>query len=213
MRKKIIVFLLFLLLGIACVTIYKFSRQPLRNIINTVTSPKFNIENAPPVSIKGEILTMSGDIFYQDRIATQDAKIRDKVILKQGETIRTGEDANLTLTFPNTISIQLFPATQLEFFQTLPANFVTRIASGSALFKKEGSNPVSIKAAHLLINQDSGVLSVGMNNNPQEETNINLNIIEGQITVAYNDTNLVSHVQSFDAPKRITFNDYLRKFE
>jgi len=184
--------------------------EPITNIIKNVTKPAFSIINAPSLSVIGSIKEMSGEVKWQSRIATQSSEIKNPITLQQGEEIETGETGSLTVEFPNEAVIRIMPKTQINFVQTLPVNFVTSVVNGGATFTKTANTPVSIRAMHLLIKQNSGDLSIGVDT---ENSLVNINILKGSVTIAYNDLNLISHVTNIDAGKRITFNDSSRKFE
>jgi len=212
--KKILLFLLFFGIGILGVMGYKLVKKspgkPIENILQTVTKPVFSVKDAPSEAVKGTILQMTGEVRWESREATEAAQITSPVIVQQGERIQTGENGNLSIEFPKASLISISPKTQIDFIQTLPINFVVDIASGSASFKKLTDYPVSMRALHLLVDQKSGEVSVGVD---EENGVVNVNIISGAIMVAFNDVNLVSQVVGFEAPQRISFNDSSRSFE
>lgn len=218
MKLRIFLFIVFLLVGILAIIGYTLFRKspgkPINNIIQTVTKPSFSIENAPSEAIKGTVTRMSGQVFWEARTATEAAEVNNLVNLQQGEQIQTGETGSMDIVFPNAIQIKAEPKTQIDFVQTLPVNFVASIASGSAEFKKVSTIPVTIRALHLLVKvnstQEAGDLSIGID---EEKGLVNLNIISGSITVAFNDLNLVSKEVNFTSGQRVTFNDLTRSFE
>lgn len=152
---------------------------------------------------------MSGDVYRQSRVATQESQIVSPIEIQQGEEIRTTQTGNLSVDFPNIAQIKLSPKTQIDFVQTLPADFVTLVSSGSAEFVKTGDAPVSIRSFHLLVRQDSGDLAISVDT---DNSLVNLNILKGSITVAYNDLNLVSKVLTYGEGQKVTFNDLTRNF-
>jgi hypothetical protein len=211
MRSPIL-FLIFFLIGVLASLVYKTAltrpNQPVTGIIQTITRPTFDIANPPPQSINGEIIQMSGDIFWQGRTATKESELKQKIMIKQGEMIRTGENASLSINFPNLTQIKIYPSSQIEVIQSLRENFVANLTTGQAEFTKTGVSPVSIRALHLLVNQNSGKLTITIT-----ESKISLNITEGAVTLAYNDTFLKSHVLTLNSPNKISFNDKSRLFE
>jgi hypothetical protein len=212
--KFILITIISILIGFIGLTSYELlvthPNAPIQSLIQTVTKQSFNIANPPSDSVKGKILEMSGEIFWEGRIATTESQLISQIDIQQGESIRTGEQGILSVDFKNQALVKLSSKTKVDFIQTIPSNFVANIASGSAEFKKLSTVPVSIRARHLLINIKSGKISIGVDS---ESSLVNLSIIEGGITVAYNDLNLVSHLQELDAPQRISFDDDLRSFE
>ncbi len=210
--KYLFVFLLTFLLGTLGVIGYGILRKspgkPIQNIIETASKPEFSIENAPSESIKGSIASMAGDIYWESRTATVSSLIKNDVTLQQGEQIQTGDNGNMNIDFGREILIKVEPKTQISFVQTLPINFVSSIASGSAEFKRLSSTPITVRALHLLIKVDSDVvISID-----QDNSLVNLNVKNGMVTAAYNDEDLNSHTVNFNAPKIITFNDLTREF-
>lgn len=210
--KFVGIFIIFFVLGLFGVVGYKILTTkptkdgpivplPIKTAIND-----FSIELPPTDSIKGNIISSSGEIYWISRIATDEAKLTTKT-LQQGESIRTAKDGSLTIEFPTQAQIQVNNETQIDFAQTLPVSFLINIASGSANVKKL-EKPVSIRAMHLLIRQNSGELEIGVDS---ENALINLNIKSGSITTSYNDLNLVTHTNDFNVGK-VIFNNATRSF-
>ncbi len=214
MVKYFILFVTFLVIGFTSILGYRLitkrTSEPISNIINNIKKPGFSIEEAPSESIRGNIKEMSGDIGWGSRIATEAAKITNPRTLQQGEEIQTGETGSLTVEFPSEALIKILPKTQIDFIQTLPNDFVTSIASGSATFTKISIIPVSIRAMHLLIRQDDGEVSVTVDS---DKPLVHVNVLSGSIRVAYNDLNLNSQVVDFSAGKSLIFNDTTRRVE
>lgn len=212
--KYFILFVIFLVIGFTSVLGYKLvttkTNGSITNIINNITKPGFSIDEAPSESIRGNIKDISGDVSWISRTATEGAKLASTTVLQQGEEIQTGENGNLLIEFPSESLIKVQPKTQIDFIQTLPVEFVTSIASGSATFTKISNVPVSIRAMHLLIRQNSGELSIGIDS---DKSIVNINVLSGSIRVAYNDLNLNSQVLDFSEGKKITFNDTTRTVE
>lgn len=214
MVKYLVLFVVFFVIGFSAILGYRLvttrTNEPITNIINNIAKPGFSIKDAPSDSVRGTIKEMSGDIGWVSRIATEAAKITSPQTLQQGEEIQTGETGTLVAEFPNESSIKILPKTQVDFVQTLPVDFVASIASGSATFTKLSDGPVSIRAMHLLIRQNSGEVNIGVDT---DNSLVNINILSGSIRVAYNDLNLNSQVVDFSSGKRITFNDTTRRVE
>ena len=212
--KYFVLFIIFLVIGFTSVLGYRLfttrTSEPITNIINNITQPGFSVEEAPSQSIRGSIKEMSGEVNWVSRTATEGAKITSLQALQQGEEIQTGENGTFLAEFPNESTIRIQPKTQIDFVQTLPIDFVTSIASGSATFTKLSDIPVSIRAMHLLIRQNSGEISVGIDS---DNSLVSVNVVSGSIRVAFNDLNLNSQVIDFSAGKKIIFNDTTRRIE
>lgn len=212
--KRVLLFLIFFLIGLVSFTAYSLLRKnpgkPVNNIVETVVTPPFSIENPPSESVKGTITGMSGEVLWQSRTASEASRITSPQAIQQGETIQTGDTGNLTVNFPNEAEIKALSQTQIDLVQTLPVNFVASIASGSAQFTKTGSAPITIRALHLLIKIVQGTLSLGVD---EKNSLVNFSVINGSIQVAFNNLDLVSNVITFDQNQRHTFNDLTRSFE
>ncbi|CAN5281734.1 hypothetical protein BH10PAT1_BH10PAT1_6580 [soil metagenome] len=212
--KFVIVFIISTLIGVGGVFAYHHftmhPNEPITNIVNTISQPEFKIENAPVGSVRGNILQMNGGIQWTSRTATEASELKTAIVLQQGESIQTEKNSNINIEFPNETLISVNPETQIDFIQTLPDNFVASIASGSANFKKTAVAPVSVRAMHLLTNLNDGEMYVEIDS---DNSLVNINILSGSITVAYNDNNLESHVFNFVSGQKITFNDVTRSFE
>jgi hypothetical protein len=116
----------------------------------TKNTPTFSIENAPSQSLKGEITTMSGEVDWQGRTATVSSQINSPQAVQQGENLTTGASGSLTLTFPNSCTINYSKNTEIDIIQTLPANVVFSQVSGTGEFIVNGSYPISIRVSSLL---------------------------------------------------------------
>ncbi len=212
--KYLFIFIITFLIGILGITGFIFTQKspakPITNIIQTVAKPDFSIANSPSESIRGSVKQMSGDVFWQSRVATNSSQINSLIFLQQGEEIQTKDNGNLVLEFPNIINMTVSPKTQIDFVQTLPQEFVISIASGSADIKKLSDTPVSIRSYHLLIRQNTGDLSLNVD---IEKGITSLNVISGSVTASYNDLDLTSHVIDFTGGQKANFNDATRSFE
>lgn len=207
-------FLVFFLIGVLITAGYGLiatrTDSPIKNIINIPALSGFSIENAPSQSIRGNILSMSGEVRWQSRVATEAAEITSSVILQQGEQIATGETGQVKIEFPGACLINIGSGAQIDFVQSLPVDLVMLQASGSANFVKTGDVPVTVRALHVLIKQNAGEMGVGVD---QDNSLVNINIIRGSITVAFNDLQNVTKVLNFEANRRVSFNDLTRSFE
>ncbi len=212
--KFIPLFIIFFLIGVLITAGYGFiatkTDSPIKNIINIPALSGFSVENAPSASIRGNILSMNGHVKWQSRVATEAAEITSSVTLQQGEQIATGETGQVKIEFPGACLINMGSGAQIDFVQSLPVDLVMLQASGSADFIKTGDVPVTVRALHLLIKQNGGEMGIGVD---QKNSLVNINIIKGSITVAFNDLQNVTKVLNFDSNRRISFNDLTRSFE
>ena len=180
--------------------------SPITEIVSEKTS-SFSLENAPKESIKGEIMSMSGDISRQSRTATEASKISSFSEVLQGEKYITGEDSSLSISFGDICLVDLSGKTEVEIVQTLPSSIVFSQTSGVGKYTKKGSNTISIRVLKLIVEIDGEVLiSIDL-----EDPIITLEVRSGNAIAAYNDLEYLSHEVSVYNGKTFTFNYDKRK--
>ena len=180
---------------------------PSVSFSDLVKFSRFSLEKAPSQSLVGTISSMGGDVEYESRVATEAAKISSPVQVQQGESLTTGANGNLILTFDKGAEIDMSSDTAIGIVQTLPADLVFSQNVGIAEYKKLADLPVSIRSSHLLI-ENSGDLTVSID---KVKPVISVKVLSGSATVAYNDTNNDSRVMTVESGKTLTFNDSTRR--
>lgn len=214
--KKIFLFLVpFLITTITVVGYFKLTQKiskinipnvPPVSFSDLVKFSRFSLEKAPSQSLVGTITEMSGEVEYQSREATESAKINSPVAVQQGESLTTGTDGKLILTFEKGVEIGLSSETTLGVIQTLPADLVFSQSTGNVEYKKMGSIPVSIRCYHLLI-ENNGDVTISID---KEKPIVTVTINSGSATFAYNNISNVSRVINVGAGKKLIFNDDTR---
>jgi len=174
---------------------------------NNLNVSSFSIENAPLQSLRGKITSMTGEISWQGRIATEAARIYSPVTIQQGEKLITGEKSSLNLDFKNGCLVEFLPETEIEVIQTLPENIVFLQSSGTAKYVKTGDYPLSVRIKSLLVQGDGNIV---ISINP-EDLLITLDLKSGTAIAAYNDLDYLSHEVMFQAGEILVFNDGTRK--
>ena len=185
---------------------YFRQNQPKTGLISPLASIKpaeFSVAEAPSQSLRGKITTMTGEIKWQSRTATEAAKLDSPITIQQGEKLITGADSNLTLIFSGAGSITLDENTELEISQTLPEHLVFNQASGGGNF----TGTMAIRLNHLLIQIDGNLETTF----DQKTPIIVLTLKSGQATAAYNDLDYLSHKRELTAGRTLTFNDDTRQ--
>lgn len=206
--KNLITFILFALIGIGATIIFIKAlpqaavRQPIK--LPSFSQNQFSLENAPSESIKGKIATLSGDVKWQNRVATQAAQIVNPQVIQQGEELITGDDGLVSVEIPTAGQISISPKTDISFVQTLPQNVVFAQTKGKAEYLKTGSFPISIRSLSLLIQIESGDIIVSLS---EATPIVTIEVKDGLITVAYNDSQNVSQVLKIESGKRFVFNN------
>lgn len=211
MLKGVFLFFIFATIGFVGVfsvsNLLKKQSEPKKNI--TLPSPTvtpFSFQKPPKDSLIGT-LSVFGDVSYQSRIATEPAKISSDQPIKQGERVVTATGSAM-ITFPKEAILHLDKKTDIDIVQTLPANVVFTQHIGSIDYQRLGGIPLSIRAEHLLIDENKGEIGVTVDD---ENNNISINVISGSVTLAYNDINYETHVASISAVENVDFDDTKRK--
>lgn len=181
------------------------SKKPITE--SEIESIKYSLEEPPSQSLRGKIATMSGEIHWQSRIATESSKITDIREILQGEKIETKDGSSLTIIFENTGSIDMSENTTVDIVQTLPVNLVFRQSEGSAIYEKTGEHPLSVRSLSLL-SDIGGKTEISTNDNTNT---VSVNVISGSTIIAYNDLDYVSHQLQISEGYTYTFNHDTRK--
>jgi hypothetical protein len=208
--KKPVIFLLYLLLGIFII----FSYKKINEIINSnklktpLPESSFSLETAPNDSLKGTITSLSGDVSWQSRIATEPAKITKPIQVQQGEKILTKEKSLASIVFSNRVTIIIQPKTEIDLIQTLPENIVIGQNIGNAEYIKTNNNSLSIRTLDLLIKINQGNIKVSVSEN---QPYIIISVKSGSITLGYNDINYITQVVNVETGKQLTFRTDTKK--
>ncbi len=209
MLKKLLLFLIFFSLGVALVFVADFmvSNNTIQKL-NPAIKSKFSIDNPPSDSLKGEISSLSGTVSFQPRSKDYATLINAPVEILQGEDLNTGGNGSATVIFDRIGEISLSENTQISFIQTLPQNFVISQKQGIATFQKTGNIPFSVRGLDLLINLESGKVSVNVDS---DNSIITVDVLEGSVSAAFNDTDNLSNVITIESPRRYIFNNNTKK--
>jgi hypothetical protein len=215
--KKIILFLIPFLITIAVVVFYFKLTQKINNLrlpvfpsvslSDLIKLSRFSLDKAPSQSLVGTIISMSGDVEYEARMATEAAKINSPIDVQQGESLLTGVNGKLILNFDKAVEIDISSDTSIGIIQTLPANVVFFQSMGSTEYKKLANIPVSIRSKHLLI-ENNGDITVTID---KVKPIITVVVNSGSATFAYNNLNNISKVWTVESGKTLIFNDGTRR--
>ena len=210
--KSFFVFLVFLILGILVGLGYRsyFKNKIIPSVNNPLPSEAFSIDTPPKDSLKGIVSQMSGDVFWESRVATSPALINKLEMVQQGEEIQTGDDGKITWDFPNLLSVDVAKNSDVSLIQTLPTNLVLEQKDGQITYKKIGASPVSIRALHLLISVETGQIKVIFS---KKKDQVEVDTENGTAKVGYEDQNNISQVVELDKNKQFLFDDESRTGE
>jgi hypothetical protein len=208
--KNIFIFIAYFVLGIFLI----FSLRKISQTINfhELKSPlpqfSFSLDAPPSESLRGVITSLSGEVGWQSRTATEPAKIFQPVQIQQGEEIKTSETGRVTISFPNVADITISPKTEINIIQTLPTDILIGQNTGTATYQKLGSNPLSIRSQNLLIKINQGEITVSVNENIPH---ITVDVISGFVTVGYNDINFITKVIEVSSGESLLFRTDTKK--
>jgi hypothetical protein len=215
--KKIVLFLIPFLIVTAIVVGYfkltqkistiKIPNLPSVSFSDLVKFSRFSLDKAPSQSLVGTIISMSGDIEYESRVATEAAKINSPVQVQQGESLVTGTDGKLILSFDKAAEVDMFSDSSLGVVQTLPADLVFSQNTGTVEYKKLASLPVSIRSFHLLM-ENNGDVTISVD---KVKPIVTVTVNSGSAVFAYNNIYNVSRVLTVGSGKKLTFNDGTRR--
>ena len=208
--KNLTVFLITFFVGLALIAVV-LKNLPQGND-KQLSSPqasqlpqsKFSIEKAPTESLKGQIVSLVGQVGWQSREATEPAALSSPIPFQQGERLTTGDNGRVDLTIGNSVEVKISPLSDLNFAQTLPANVVIGQESGTAELISKDQVPVSVRALHLLVTLTSGDMSVSL---ASESGRVTVAVNKGVATTAYNSSANLSTVNTVNAGESFSFDD------
>ena len=208
--KKLLIFLIFLFIGIALGSIrYVWkSNQTNSNIVHIKKEPQFSIEKAPKNSEVGIIQSMIGTIKWQSRIATEAAQITKPIPIQQGEELISGEDGSTVINYLTGLTISLSPNSHISVIQTLPTNFVFNQINGTIEYQKNNPIPVTIRSLHLLTQMDNGDIQIVVD---EKTARIEIAVKQGSVRIAFNDLKNLSNVLSLQQGDFYQFDDEKRQ--
>lgn len=164
----------------------------------------FSIENAPSQSLFGKVVSVSGNVSWQSRTASFATLIKSWVKLQQGEEINVQNNGKATIDFPQVVKVTVLANTQLNFIQTLPANFVVKQAQGQSIYDKNGAIPLSVRALDLLVNVEAGVCSISVDKDTKD---IIVAVNSGSAMIAFSDTDNNTNILTINKGKQYLFNN------
>lgn len=165
---------------------------------------RFSIKEPPKDSKKGMVESMTGEVKWTSRVATEEAALDKPIQIQQGENLETGEEGEVVVKFTDIGIVKMFSKSEVSFIQTLPANFVFSQTKGSVIYSGEGQMPISIRTFHLLTVITQGVVELSISEN---EPIINIVVKKGKIKVAFNNLKYESQVLELREGEAYIFND------
>jgi len=209
--KYVLFFLVAFLIGLAAGLLFLFPGNVLiTNDILPAIPPaqeaSFSLENAPSQSLRGKLISLNGDVYWQSRTATTSSPLTPNTILQQGENITTGTSGTITIAFDNIVNVNLLPNSDLDLIQTLPSSMVFNQNQGVVTYTPK-SFPVSVRNRHLLIKINPGQAVVSLN---PDLPALTIDVKKGSVSVAYNNLQYHTVYQTIDQGHSFNFNDSSR---
>lgn len=220
MKKFPVYFLIFSTTGIAgfVISYFLFYKQPTVQTNNppapadevTTIAPTFSLEEAPKQSLQGTITSMSGDVVWTSRIATEPSQLKENTPIQQGENIETDKNGNITLSLGTELLLTLLPDSRLQFIQTIPDHIIFQQDKGDVSYTKTNGSPVSIRAFGLSTQIIDGKVLITMDTDRLTAT---IKIQKGTATFAYNDLDYQSHVVTYSTGSALIYDSDSRSLE
>jgi len=209
MKKLFVFFFLIGFFGILGYSVWK-NQSVVKNILSPVSNQDspFSMINAPKNSINGQITSISGSVSWQSRVSILPLVIKKPIEVQQGESLITDKDGKVNVVFKNYAELNISSKSNISFIQTLPYNFVFGQNDGVVDYKQVGETPISIRALHLIAKMDSGELLITVDKDNQK---VNLKVIKGSMTVAFNDVDTISQVIKVNSGQELIYNDKSRE--
>jgi hypothetical protein len=168
---------------------------PVPSAEDIIVAPTFSLDTPPKQSLAAAITSLSGDVVFTSRTATEPAQLKENTIITQGESVETKKDGALKMSVGTELSITLFSDSKLQFIQTLPTTIVFQQDTGSVTYSKTPGSPVSIRAFGLSTQLTDGRVLISIDPDRAQAV---IKIQKGSATFAYNDVEYQSHVATFE---------------
>lgn len=211
--KSAVVFLLFFFIGFFAIFAYNRWNQKQsvfqakKSVQVSAQKISFSVEKAPSESLKAQIISITGDVLWESRVATQASKLTDAIFLQQGESVETSENGSMTVVMQNAFELTVSKNTKLSFIQTLPENIVFGQSKGKVTYAKINEDPLSVRSLHLLVVSESGTMTVLVN---EEDGIVSVSVSAGTAGVAFNDLENIATKVTLEKGQEYLFNDETR---
>jgi hypothetical protein len=209
--KHILLFIISLLAGFFSVFLYSKMYQDrtveqAKKAVHVVEkSTPFSVSTPPTKSKKGQIVHISGDVFWESRTATEPARITSARQLQQGESLYTGPTGLAGISLDESFLFDLAADTKLSLLQTLPEQIVLGQDGGSVTYKNSSDSLLSVRVLPLLVVMKEAEMMVAV-----DDGTIAVTVQSGSVQIAFNDLeNIVTKVELMKGQKYL-FDDETR---
>lgn len=202
--KSLVLLVFSIIFGFASVALFFIVHKQVevRQIPLPKPSISFSLENPPPKSIRGNVVSITGDVVWESRIATEASTLTKNIPLVQGEFIETKDNGIVSVQFPKASFITLAPKSKIYFVQAIPKNLVIVQESGSVQYEQTGSIPISVRTLGLLVSQDTGEIHISIN---ALGSKVTVTADTGNVTLAYEDKDNLSILENLEERDRFVF--------
>lgn len=152
-------------------------------------APAYLIESPPSDSLKGSIISRSGILFWESRIATAPSELKTNVQIEQGEEIITQDKSDAAINFDNFGSLFLSENSDISFIQTLPIDFVVEQKKGKIEYSVNDKTPLSIRIRNVLVTKTSGKIRITIT---EDDPVILISTLLGTAKIGFNDLDNIS---------------------
>lgn len=207
MKKTVIIFFV---TGVAVVYLFLLWKRQEENVIQLPRQTRdrytFSFDEAPKNSLRGKIVSMSGDVQWTSRTATEPAKLNTGISLQQGEKVSTGTDSLLTIDFSGAATATLSASSVIDIDQALPQNLVFKQTAGSVSYGSENT-ALSVKALHLLAYSEKGMMKLTQDS---ETGTLTVKALKGEVRLGFNDLDYQSIAVTLAEGETYTYDDTTR---
>ncbi|HEV2339201.1 MAG TPA: hypothetical protein VGT05_00350 [Patescibacteria group bacterium] len=182
---------------------YRYYRDLSSREVHAQKPTKFSIIRSPTESLLGTVATLSGEVLWESRVATQPAEIKKLVIVQQGEEVDTKDTGNVEIIFPAIAQVTVHPNSQLVIAQTLHQDIALGQNTGTITYQTLHSPAVLTVKAHDLLVSVKGKATVAINNNT---AGIIVSVLQGLVTTGYEDLQNNTQVATVTEGNQFIFN-------
>lgn len=209
MKKKILgIFLGFFFLAVAIVGYFFYSTGVQYKPQADLPTP-FSLDSPPTEALVGTIATLSGTVLWQSRTASSPSALPKPRDVVQGEELLTGDSGSLTISFPDVLTLRLFPKSHISLIQTLPATIVVRQAEGTGVYSGlSEKKPISVRGLDILLTFGNATCSVSVDT---KTSRVSVIVTDGEIRAAYTDTDNISVIKTFTKGQSFIFTNDTKK--
>lgn len=184
------------------------SPLPQATVAPQITESLFSLDQAPSQSLRGTITSLTGEVKFLGRTATEAALMASSGgVIQQGENYFTGKESGFEFTFEPAYWVLMQELTEVDIIQTLPTAMVVSQVEGTAKYQTPADSAMTIRTAYLLT-QLTGEATIERNSN---KSTVTITVASGSATAAYNDLNYQSHTVKIEAGNEFQFNYGTRK--